>query len=56
MVGEAAGYRKDQGGDPDRTQCDVGGHRRWVDFLMRNRSVNGIDFYVDGGWLRSELT
>ena len=26
-----------------------------VDFLMRNRSVNGIDFYVDGGWLRSEL-
>jgi NAD(P)-dependent dehydrogenase (short-subunit alcohol dehydrogenase family) len=26
-----------------------------VDFLMRNRSVNGIDLYVDGGWLRSEL-
>jgi NAD(P)-dependent dehydrogenase (short-subunit alcohol dehydrogenase family) len=22
-----------------------------VDFLMRNRSVNGIDLYVDGGWL-----
>jgi NAD(P)-dependent dehydrogenase (short-subunit alcohol dehydrogenase family) len=26
-----------------------------VDFLMRNRSVNGIDLYIDGGWLRSEL-
>jgi NAD(P)-dependent dehydrogenase (short-subunit alcohol dehydrogenase family) len=26
-----------------------------VDFLIRNRSVNGIDLYVDGGWLRSEL-
>ena len=26
-----------------------------VDFLLRNRSVNGIDLYVDGGWLRSEL-
>ena len=26
--GKAAGYRKDQGGDPDRTQCDDGGHRR----------------------------
>jgi NAD(P)-dependent dehydrogenase (short-subunit alcohol dehydrogenase family) len=25
-----------------------------VDFLMRNRSVNGIDLYVDGGWLRWE--
>jgi NAD(P)-dependent dehydrogenase (short-subunit alcohol dehydrogenase family) len=22
-----------------------------VDFLIRNRSVNGIDLYVDGGWL-----
>jgi len=22
-----------------------------VDFLMRNRSVNGIDLYIDGGWL-----
>jgi NAD(P)-dependent dehydrogenase (short-subunit alcohol dehydrogenase family) len=22
-----------------------------VDFLMRNGSVNGIDLYVDGGWL-----
>jgi NAD(P)-dependent dehydrogenase (short-subunit alcohol dehydrogenase family) len=22
-----------------------------VDFLLRNRSVNGIDLYVDGGWL-----
>jgi NAD(P)-dependent dehydrogenase (short-subunit alcohol dehydrogenase family) len=22
-----------------------------VDFLTRNRSVNGIDLYVDGGWL-----
>jgi NAD(P)-dependent dehydrogenase (short-subunit alcohol dehydrogenase family) len=22
-----------------------------VDFLVRNRSVNGIDLYVDGGWL-----
>ena len=22
-----------------------------VDFLMRNRSVNGIDLFVDGGWL-----
>jgi NAD(P)-dependent dehydrogenase (short-subunit alcohol dehydrogenase family) len=22
-----------------------------VDFLMRNQSVNGIDLYVDGGWL-----
>jgi NAD(P)-dependent dehydrogenase (short-subunit alcohol dehydrogenase family) len=22
-----------------------------VDFLMRNASVNGIDLYVDGGWL-----
>jgi NAD(P)-dependent dehydrogenase (short-subunit alcohol dehydrogenase family) len=22
-----------------------------VDFLMRNNSVNGIDLYVDGGWL-----
>jgi NAD(P)-dependent dehydrogenase (short-subunit alcohol dehydrogenase family) len=22
-----------------------------VDFLMRNRSVNGIELYVDGGWL-----
>ncbi len=26
-----------------------------VDFLLRNRSVNGIDLYVDGGWLRTEL-
>jgi hypothetical protein len=26
-----------------------------VDFLMRNRSVNGTDLYIDGGWLRSEL-
>jgi NAD(P)-dependent dehydrogenase (short-subunit alcohol dehydrogenase family) len=26
-----------------------------VDFLMRNGSVNGIDLYIDGGWLRSEL-
>jgi len=26
-----------------------------VDFLIRNRSVNGIDLYIDGGWLRSEL-
>jgi NAD(P)-dependent dehydrogenase (short-subunit alcohol dehydrogenase family) len=26
-----------------------------VDFLMRNRSVNGIDLYVDGGWIRTEL-
>lgn len=24
-----------------------------VDFLLRNRSVNGIDLYVDGGWLLS---
>jgi NAD(P)-dependent dehydrogenase (short-subunit alcohol dehydrogenase family) len=22
-----------------------------VDFLIRNRSVNGVDLYVDGGWL-----
>jgi NAD(P)-dependent dehydrogenase (short-subunit alcohol dehydrogenase family) len=22
-----------------------------VDFLLRNRSVNGVDLYVDGGWL-----
>ncbi len=22
-----------------------------VDFLVRNRSVNGVDLYVDGGWL-----
>lgn len=22
-----------------------------VDFLLRNRSVNGIDLYIDGGWL-----
>jgi NAD(P)-dependent dehydrogenase (short-subunit alcohol dehydrogenase family) len=22
-----------------------------VDFLIRNRSVNGIDLYIDGGWL-----
>ena len=22
-----------------------------VDFLVRNRSVNGIDLFVDGGWL-----
>jgi NAD(P)-dependent dehydrogenase (short-subunit alcohol dehydrogenase family) len=22
-----------------------------VDFLIRNRSVNGIDLYVDGGWM-----
>jgi NAD(P)-dependent dehydrogenase (short-subunit alcohol dehydrogenase family) len=22
-----------------------------VDFLMRNQSVNGIDLYIDGGWL-----
>jgi len=22
-----------------------------VDFLMRNRSANGIDLYIDGGWL-----
>ena len=22
-----------------------------VDFVMRNRSVNGIDLYIDGGWL-----
>jgi len=22
-----------------------------VDFLLRNRSVNGLDLYVDGGWL-----
>ena len=22
-----------------------------VDFLIRNRSVNGIDLFVDGGWL-----
>ena len=22
-----------------------------VDFLMRNRSVNGVELYVDGGWL-----
>jgi NAD(P)-dependent dehydrogenase (short-subunit alcohol dehydrogenase family) len=22
-----------------------------VDFLIRNKSVNGIDLYVDGGWL-----
>lgn len=22
-----------------------------VDFLIRNRSVNGLDLYVDGGWL-----
>ena len=22
-----------------------------VDFLMRNRSVNGVDLFVDGGWL-----
>ena len=26
-----------------------------VHFLMRNRSVNGTDLYIDGGWLRSEL-
>ena len=26
-----------------------------VDFLIRNRSANGIDLYIDGGWLRSEL-
>jgi NAD(P)-dependent dehydrogenase (short-subunit alcohol dehydrogenase family) len=26
-----------------------------VDFLIRNRAVNGTDLYVDGGWLRSEL-
>ena len=25
-----------------------------VDFLMRNRSVNGIDLYVDGGWLLTQ--
>jgi NAD(P)-dependent dehydrogenase (short-subunit alcohol dehydrogenase family) len=22
-----------------------------VDFLIRNRSANGIDLYLDGGWL-----
>ena len=22
-----------------------------VDFLLRNRSVNGVDLFVDGGWL-----
>ena len=22
-----------------------------VDFLIRNQSVNGIDLYIDGGWL-----
>jgi NAD(P)-dependent dehydrogenase (short-subunit alcohol dehydrogenase family) len=22
-----------------------------VDFLIRNRSVNGVDLYIDGGWL-----
>jgi hypothetical protein len=22
-----------------------------VDFLIRNKSVNGLDLYVDGGWL-----
>jgi NAD(P)-dependent dehydrogenase (short-subunit alcohol dehydrogenase family) len=22
-----------------------------VDFLIRNRSVNGLDLYIDGGWL-----
>jgi NAD(P)-dependent dehydrogenase (short-subunit alcohol dehydrogenase family) len=22
-----------------------------VDFLIRNRSANGIDLYIDGGWL-----
>jgi NAD(P)-dependent dehydrogenase (short-subunit alcohol dehydrogenase family) len=22
-----------------------------VDFLLRNRSVNGIELYIDGGWL-----
>ncbi len=24
-----------------------------VDFLIRNRSVNGLDLYIDGGWLLS---
>ena len=33
------------------------GSRRWptswrgVDFLLENRGVNGIQLYVDGGWL-----